>query len=475
MSSARGRSTGKNIGVGLPANPRSRSVSRYDARETERERFREWARESDYMPQRRAPVPPDTPSTRSVRTVRSAASMITPSSSSSSRRGGSSYSYRNMDVPDVPPVPTLPRRSDALHKSSDSSGSSASYLSSASASGSSPFLDRMKGRGRGRGYVSSSRTSLEDDEPEPRKEMGSAGREGWWSRQVPEPEHSRRDDQTRVGGDGEMLPAQLGYGYGLSLWSRVATAASTLTLSVSKAWASNIAAHSGERTTTPTALRNILNNRLTGTPPGEESRLTRTLKAYHIEKARDPTDLPPWLFEEHERRPVGRPGTRLRYREDDEYDVQESRRATVPPRPSGRGLRDVYDAAATETTISSRQQQQQQREAREWGRTRAPPRQDDVPPAPRSIASDRLRAFRDAKRNAALGNASVTSDRASDYAASAREERAVRDSEERGRSYKEERRGDRDGPYHRSPSLPASVRRPPRGGGLPPRPSTRKF
>jgi hypothetical protein len=36
-------------------------------------------------------------------------------------------------------------------------------------------------------------------------------------------------------------------GYGLRLWSRVATAASTLTISVSKAWASNIAAHPGER------------------------------------------------------------------------------------------------------------------------------------------------------------------------------------------------------------------------------------
>jgi len=36
-------------------------------------------------------------------------------------------------------------------------------------------------------------------------------------------------------------------GYGLSLWSRVATAASTLTISVSKAWASGISAHPGER------------------------------------------------------------------------------------------------------------------------------------------------------------------------------------------------------------------------------------
>jgi len=188
MSSARlGRPTGRNIGVGLPASPRARSVGPYDARELERQRHREWARQSDYTPQRRAPAPPDTPPALTLRTVRSVASMITPSSS---RRGGSSSSYRNTDVPDVPPVPPLPRRKDVWHKSSDSSGSSASYLSSTSASGSS--LNQIKSRGRG--YVSS-RTSLEDDEPAPRKDMGSAERDGWWPRQrtataaVPEPEY----------------------------------------------------------------------------------------------------------------------------------------------------------------------------------------------------------------------------------------------------------------------------------------------
>ena len=37
-------------------------------------------------------------------------------------------------------------------------------------------------------------------------------------------------------------------GYGVSLWPRVATAASTLTISVSKSWASSgISAHPGER------------------------------------------------------------------------------------------------------------------------------------------------------------------------------------------------------------------------------------
>ena len=66
-----------------------------------------------------------------------------------------------------------------------------------------------------------------------------------------------------------------------------------------------------------------------GTPPGEESRLSRALKAYRIDKARDPTDLPEWLFEKHESRRAA---------------------AATAPRVGGRSLRNVYDAA----TITSR-------------------------------------------------------------------------------------------------------------------------
>jgi hypothetical protein len=50
--------------------------------------------------------------------------------------------------------------------------------------------------------------------------------------------------------DRSELPVEPGYG--LSLWSRVATATSTLTINVSKAWASNIVAYSGERTSSGT-------------------------------------------------------------------------------------------------------------------------------------------------------------------------------------------------------------------------------
>jgi len=231
---------------------------------------------------------------------------------------------------------------------------------------------------------------------------------------------------------------------------------------VSKAWASNIVAYSGERTSSGLLPLTGINRDskpstiwCADTPPGEESRLTRALKAYHIEKARDPTDLPPWLFEEHERRPLGRSKTSLRRREGSEYDY-DSRRATAPPRSSGRGLRDIYDAAATDTTIPSR---------RERSRGRL---QEDIPAsvsAP-SKANDRLKALRDAKRNAAQRDAIDRPSSLTD------EEWPVR--EERGGRYGPDHRADGEGPRHRSPSLPASAR-PLHGGGLPARPSIRKF
>ncbi|KAF8503345.1 hypothetical protein F5888DRAFT_1661314 [Russula emetica] len=417
MSSVqRGRPTGRNISGGLPSNPRTRSVGHYDVQERENKEYKARTRDSDYYPQHNTGTSTRAPPTRSVRPQRSLGNIMP------SRGGSSSSSYA--DVPEVPPLP-LPRRSDASSKSSTSSGSYSSVSGSSSA-----FLDRMKNR-REYGY-GSSRTSLEEEDP-PRKAMGTE-RGGWFNQRnaaMPEPEYGETDDRNE-------LPVQPGYG--LSLWSRVATAANTLTISVSQAWASNIVTYSGEHT-----------------PPGEESRLTRVLKAYHIEKARDPTDLPPWLFEEHERRPLGRSETSLRHREGSEYDY-DTRRATAPPRSSGRSLRDIYDAAATDTAIPSRQQGMRERSR---GRL-----QEDIPMSAPSKANDRLKALRDAKRNAAQRNAGIGPSRPTD------EEWPVR--EERGGRYGPDRRADGEGPRHRSPSLPASAR-PLHGGGLPPRPSTRKF
>lgn len=116
------------------------------------------------------------------------------------------------------------------------------------------------------------------------------------------------------------------------------------------------------------------------TPPGKESRLTQAIKAYHLEKARDPSDLPEWLFEEHERRPVtGR--SRLTSRQntlpDDSYEEPT-------PAPSSRGLRDIYEAAAAPRASGN---------AARPTRNRFP----DEPTAP-SKATNRLKAIRDAKR-----------------------------------------------------------------------------
>ena len=259
MSSVRvGRPTGRNFTGGLPQNPRARSVGRYDVRERETERYRERerTRDSDHYSYRSTPSPAPTPAplraaqARSVRAHRSMASM-------SSFQGGPSSSSRT-DVPEVPPLP-LPRRSDESSKSSTTAGS----YSSSSAS-SSTFLDRMKGRGGGygSGYGSSSYTSFEEErEPRNLKEVGSE--RSRWMRQrtagMPEPEQGaffragllRRayvfDRPDEIMDGDESLPGSQS-GYGLSLWSRVTTAASTLTINVSKAWASGISEHPGERT-----------------------------------------------------------------------------------------------------------------------------------------------------------------------------------------------------------------------------------
>ncbi|KAI9459471.1 hypothetical protein BJY52DRAFT_369834 [Lactarius psammicola] len=417
MSVRLGRPSGRNIATGLPSGPRSRSAGRYETRErvTEHDRGRE--KGNSYSSYRGAPP---IERTRSVGMQRSMADMSPARGGRAGGRGGpTSYS----DIPDVPPLPRL-RHSDVR------SESSASSRSTSSSSASSTFVGRVKGRG---GYASS-RTSLEDD-PEPRKETGREW--GGWLRQrtaaVPEPEHVDRED-----GDDDEPPVQSEYG--LSLWSRVATAANTLTVSVSKAWATNITAHSGEQT-----------------PPGEESRLTRAMKAYHLEKARDPTDLPPWLFEEHERRPLGRPSASTWQPEASEPSGYESRDDTAPPR--GRGLRDIYDAAAAATSTPPR------KERREMSRGR----QDDVGASHSSKANDRLKALRDAKRNAVQQrNASVSRgglESTNDGWSSAQEEY--------NRGYGSDGRPGNAAHSRRAPSLPTGVR-PGVGSGLPPRPSSRR-
>ena len=124
------------------------------------------------------------------------------------------------------------------------------------------------------------------------------------------------------------------------------------------------------------------------TPPGQESRLTRAMKAYHLQKARHASDLPDWLFSERERG--------LRGREIAAQNVterQEEYSTAVEEEVShSRGLRDVYESAAR-VPWKGREEPSGQ----DYGSDSAAP----------STATNRLRAIRDAKRSAM--NASVSS------------------------------------------------------------------
>jgi hypothetical protein len=131
-------------------------------------------------------------------------------------------------------------------------------------------------------------------------------------------------------------------------------------------------------------------NRIIETPPGGESRLTKAMKAYYLERARAPIDLPHWLFDEHERMPtrhtaaVTRNDRMQRRNPYDDYEDDP----TPAPAPARGALRDVYDRAASNT-----------------GAPRKPAApssyaQSDTGTG-ESKAVSRLRAMRDAKRAAA--------------------------------------------------------------------------
>jgi len=299
-----------------------------------------------------------TSSSRSVRPQRSVANM-------SSYDVGDRYSSRTARAPPLPKAPrsrsVAPRdggREDdrSVYRSRPTESVSSSSSSSLSSSGSS-FLDRMKA---GSGYASS-RTSVEDEgDYYPSKRGRDAGARPA-GRDVGNT-YSRRGSQEEPEFEQEESTAS---GFGSSLWSRVASAAGTLTVNVGKAWATNVTTFAGEET-----------------PEGQESRLTRAMKAYHLEKARDPADLPEWLFDESERRPA-----RSRYAPPRE-EYEEKRQMTEPPK--SRGLRDVYDAAATSTVVP-----RPGRSAIGSGRRY----EDDLGPTT-SKATDRLKAMREAKRSA---------------------------------------------------------------------------
>lgn len=175
-----------------------------------------------------------------------------------------------------------------------------------------------------------------------------------------------------------------------------------------------------------------INHSETETPLGQESRLIRAMKAYHLGKARDPSDLPPWLFEEHERR-TATGYTRDGYNEYEQNAVQER-----PSESRQRGLRDIYDAA----TAPSGQPKPSSRPLRgeDSGTLRAG--------AEGGGASNRLKAIRDSKRNATTATRSAA-DQAGPVSAEARDERYG------SRSDTVVYRGDRDGSSARR--LPARI------------------
>jgi hypothetical protein len=130
---------------------------------------------------------------------------------------------------------------------------------------------------------------------------------------------------------------------GYSVWNAVASAASTLTVSVSKAWATTVATEAGEGAYHPWSTLTKLIRHQTETPPGQESHLIRAMKAYHLEKAQDPSDLPEWLFP-----------SATRYRSAQHHDEGDMAVETSAPQPtSSRGLRDIYAAAVTGPAATS--------------------------------------------------------------------------------------------------------------------------
>lgn len=252
---------------GLPQGPRSRSVGR------DRERERPSIAPSSYTSRSAAvPAAPPVPGLpRQIRPQRSLASVPssynnTQDDYSSSRntrersrtrehslpRGGriTRDEYAPRQSNDLPPRESSRYHSDRTSVSSHSSASSGSGSS---------LLERMKSRS-GSGYASS-RTSLESDAEMPKGRGGPDSRGGWLkerepTRAPPSPDYGmkflRRTSEQSTEAFGVILEREQQStdntsSEGYSVWNRVAEAASSLTINVSKAWATNIATFSGER------------------------------------------------------------------------------------------------------------------------------------------------------------------------------------------------------------------------------------
>jgi hypothetical protein len=273
---------------------------------------------------------------RSVRPQRSMADVSTRSSAT----------RRNWAI-DSPGKPSTPNRQGYSRESGTSSTPYRNSKSSvSSASGSSTFSREQ----------ADSSTSIE--------ELSSKSNQQKWSltqrRQLPSrltahPDATPNDGNSTQLGQSRGLRDSLDTaenkgagtmeGYGTSVWNRISSAANTLTINVGKAWSAGLFTDDGEGVYGfYSSYRYLVMCVLCGylvTPPGGETRLTRALKSYHLNKARTTSDLPVWLFTEEERR-VSR--SSFTSRENDRMDEQEMRT------PRRKGLRTIYaDLAETST------------------------------------------------------------------------------------------------------------------------------
>lgn len=110
------------------------------------------------------------------------------------------------------------------------------------------------------------------------------------------------------------------------------------------------------------------------------------MKAYHLDRARDPSDLPDWLFEDHERMPA----SRSRFREGSHTSGAEHENVPQPRSPPRSwGLRDVHSSTTNSASLRSES-------------TIAPGRLGEGPGPAKT--TNRLKELRDAKRNAQVAS-----------------------------------------------------------------------
>jgi hypothetical protein len=126
------------------------------------------------------------------------------------------------------------------------------------------------------------------------------------------------------------------------------------------------------------------------------------MRAYHLEKAKDPSDLPDWLFSEQERFPVRSRFANRREEVDEGYE-SSLRSPPVSANVRSAGLRDIYATAATAT--ASPTSPSTRNGTRGYG--------EEGINSP-SKATDRLKALRDAKRNALNPNRLAAEERVVD-------------------------------------------------------------